>query len=151
MKRTKYKIKDLFEISYGEREIHDKSNLVNGEELVISSQGTNNGSYGFYKKDPKFKNFVITVPSTGSVGIAYVQEFNCSIDDNCLVLTPKKSFDYDIVTLYFIAVMIRAESWRFQYGRQVTPLRIGKLLIDFTKFNHTKIKKFRDLQEKYLF
>ena len=85
------KLEQLFNINYGQREYHSKENLDNGETLLISSQGGDNGCYGFFDIEVKFKLPFITVPSTGSIGEAFVQLYPCCVDDNCLVLIPKKN------------------------------------------------------------
>ena len=51
----------------------------------------------------------------------------CNIDDNCLVLTPK--IDLSIEYLFYIINKIRNEKWRYLYGRQITPFRIGSMKI----------------------
>ena len=51
------------------------------------------------------------MPRTGSIGKAFVQEYNCSIDDNCLVLIPLENFKYSIIDLYFVSGIIRLNSW----------------------------------------
>ena len=153
MNDQKYKIGSLFDISYGERVIHDKSHLKEGKNIVISSGGENNGLYGFYNKDPHFLETVITIPSTGSVGKAFVQHLNCSIDDNCLVLKRKNNMKkfLTISNLYYVCAILRNESWRFQYGRQVTDARISKIIIDFSNYDVSRINRIYDLQKKYLF
>ena len=116
---------------------------MKGENIVVSSQGIDNGTYGFFNKTPEFKNYVISVPRTGSIGKAFVQEYNCSIDDNCLVLIPLENFKYSIIDLYFVSGIIRLNSWRFQYGRQITPNRIGRLKINFSNMDKSKLSKLR--------
>ena len=148
MHQNTFKISELFESIYGEHEINDKSNLSKGKNIVISSQGIDNGTYGYFDKNPKFREYVISLPRTGSIGKAFVQEYNCSIDDNCLVLIPLKSFKYTIEDLYFVCGIIRLNSWRFQYGRQITPDRIGKLKIDFSLMDKVKLSKLKNFMEE---
>lgn len=117
------KLGELFEIEYGQREYHSKEHLIKGNTIVISSQSTDNGCYGFFDVTIKYKAPFITIPSTGSVGEATVQEFDCCVDDNCLVLMPKKKMN--LTELYLIASIMRLSKWRFSYGgRKVTPARI---------------------------
>ena len=144
---NKNKLSEMFDIRYGEREIHSKLHLEKGNNLIISSKGTNNGCYGFYDKENHFKKTVISLPNTGSINQAYVQEFDCSIDDNCLVLVPKDNFKYLIEELYFIVACLRSETWRFQYGRQVTDRRYEDFVIDFTLLDYERLIKFRSKQE----
>jgi len=122
------KLKDFFTIGYGQREYHSKANLKSGNTLLISSQFTDNGCYGFFDIPIKYTAPFITVPSTGSVGEATVQEFDCCVDDNCLVLIPIKPIP--LTDLYFFAGIIRLSKWRFGYGgRLVTPPRIEEMEI----------------------
>lgn len=122
------KLKKLFDINYGQREYHSKEHLKEGKVIVISSQSTDNGCYGFFDVPIKYKAPFITIPSTGSVGDATVQEFDCCVDDNCLVLMPKKKLN--LTKLYFIAAILRLSKWRFSYGgRKVTPARIEEMEI----------------------
>jgi len=137
-------LSDIFNINYGQREIHSKEHLISGENLVISSQGTDNGCYGFYDIKIEYKRPLITVPNTGSIGMAFVQEYPCCIDDNCLVLSPKDGVEISIEEMYFVTAYIRLDSWRYRYGRQITNKRLGKLEIDFTKFDYAKTKLLKD-------
>lgn len=122
------RLDDLFTIEYGQREYHSKENLRVGKTIVISSQITDNGCYGFFNTEAKYHAPFITVPSTGSVGEATVQEYDCCVDDNCLVLIPKT--ELTLTQLYFIAAVMRLSKWRFSYGgRKITPNRIRELKI----------------------
>jgi hypothetical protein len=114
-----------FTIKYGNKKLHNKEDLDEGNTLVISSKGGDNGFYGFFDALITIRKPVISVPSTGSVGEAFVQLHPCAIDDNCLVLYPQRTFDMDY--LFYIANEVRRAKWRFMYGRQITPYRLGKL------------------------
>jgi hypothetical protein len=122
------KIDDLFDIEYGQHEYNSKGIFKKGETPLISSQGSDNGCYGFFSITPKYKAPIITVPRTGSIGEAFVQNHDCCVDDNCLVLLPKEHMAIEY--LYYIAIMIRSQKWRFMYGRQITPERLGKIEVD---------------------
>jgi hypothetical protein len=148
--RERTAIGKLFNIYYGQREIHSKGHLLEGQTLVISSQGQDNGCYGFYDIQPKYKRLIISVPNTGSIGMAFVQEYPCCIDDNCLVLSPKEGIQVSIEEMYFAASIIRLDSWRYRYGRQITDRRFAKLEIDFSKFNYAKTKALRERIEAIL-
>jgi len=120
------KLKDIFTIEYGQREYHSKEGLKSGKSIMISSQSTDNGCYGFFDVPVRYKAPFITIQSTGSVGEATVQEFDCCVDDNCLVLMPKEKIT--LTSLYFIAAVLRLSKWRFSYGgRKVTPPRIEEM------------------------
>lgn len=115
----------VFSIHYGQKELHNKENLDSGSSLLVSSQGADNGCYGFFDTEPKYKPPFITVPSTGSIGEAFVQMYPCAVDDNCLVLEPKS--ELSIEYFFYIALRVRTQKWRYRYGRQITPDRLAKL------------------------
>ncbi|HUX04829.1 MAG TPA: N-6 DNA methylase, partial [Acidimicrobiales bacterium] len=116
-------IGDYFEINYGQRVLHSKDGLSSGKSLVISSSGENNGAYGFFDYDDLIEAPFVTVPSTGSIGEAAVQEFPCGVTDDCLILTPRIGTPFE--ALYVAAAVLRHERWRFDYGRKMTPSRIS--------------------------
>lgn len=126
--RFNMKIGDLFDVAYGQKEYHTKRGLKGGRTLLISSQGTDNGCYGFFNIVPKYIPPIITIPSTGSIGYAFVQTEPCCVDDNCLVLVPKKHVIMEY--LFYVCSLIKNQKWRFMYGRQITPYRIKKVEID---------------------
>jgi len=126
------KLKDFFTIEYGQREYHSKEGLKKGKTIMISSQSTDNGCYGLFDVPVKYKAPFITIQSTGSVGEATVQEYDCCVDDNCLVLMPKEKMS--LTDLYFMASILRLSKWRFSYGgRKVTPPRIEEMAIPSIK------------------
>lgn len=118
------KIKDLFAVEYGQKEYHNKERLDEeyGGNILISSKGDDNGVYGFFNINNRFHAPLITVPSTGTVGQAFVQVIDCSVDDNCLVLIPKRQITVE--DLHQVAFQIRLNKWRYKYGRQITPKRL---------------------------
>ena len=143
------KLLELFNIDYGQHEYNSKSNLEEGNTLLISSQGEDNGCYGFFSIKPKYSPPIITTPRTGSIGEAFVQVEKCCVDDNCLTLIPKQ--EYPVEYLFYIASMVRHHKWRFMYGRQITPQRIGRVEVlspsEFkTKLNF--IKMINELKPK---
>lgn len=115
----------LFDIEYGQKDYHNKEWLegTEGANILISSKGDDNGIFGFFDIKDYYHAPVITVPSTGTVGQAFVQEKDCSVDDNCLVLTPRKSMKKE--ELFQIAFQIRLNKWKYRYGRQITPERLA--------------------------
>jgi hypothetical protein len=119
-----------FDILYGLKSLHNKEALLPGDSLVISSSGLDNGCYGFFDFDGILEPPFVTVPSTGSIGIAHVQEWPCGVTDDCLVLLPKPGVPHSL--LYVAAAVIRSERWRFSYGRKATPSRIADFPIPHT-------------------
>lgn len=131
-------INTYFNVEYGQHEYNSKANLKVGNVPLISSTSVNNGIYGFYDVPPHYKN-VISLPRTGSIGESRIHNYSCCIDDNCLVLIPKKKMS--LKQLYYAATVLRNFKWRFKYGRQITPQRIldiqlsliGKINADWEK------------------
>lgn len=122
-------IGDLFKVSYGQKDFENKEILNNGKTLLISSSGTDNGCIGFFDIKPFYKKPFITIPRTGSVGEAFVQIYECCVNNNVIVLTPKK--DLEIEILFQVAHQIRLNKWRYTfYGRTVTPSKIEKQVIN---------------------
>jgi hypothetical protein len=112
-----------FDIVYGQKSLHNKEALLPGHSLVISSSGLDNGCYGFFDFDDILAPPFVTVPSTGSIAVAHVQEWPCGVTDDCLILLPKEGVSHAM--LYIAAAAIRNERWRFSYGRKATPARIA--------------------------
>lgn len=118
-------LNNLFKISYGQKQYHNKEGLEEGKTLLIASQGIDNGCYGFFDITAKYNPPIITVPSTGSIGEAFVQLIPCCVNDDCLVLIPRKKYTNEF--LFYATAKVRTWKWRFNYGRKITPNRLGKL------------------------
>ncbi len=132
------KLNSIFKVEYGQRIYHSKSGLLeklNGTPL-ISTKGIDNGVHGFYDITPKYKD-IISVASTGTVGSTFYHPYDCCVDDNCLVLTPLISLTEN--EMFYYAYLIGKESYKYLYGRQVTPKRLGETLIPDLTFVKNKI------------
>lgn len=123
----------LFNIVYGQKEYHNKERLegTEGKNILISSKGQDNGIYGFFDIPAKFKAPFITVQGYGTIGHAFVQEYDCSVDDHMLILMPKDKMTLE--ELYQVAYQIRLAKWKYRYGRGITPDRINKQPIVFVE------------------
>ena len=149
---------DFFDICYGQGEYNSKNHLNQNKNGIplISSKGTDRGIYGYYHIKPKYKH-VISVPRTGSVCQAFYQNIDCCIDNNCLVMIPKNKLS--IQEMIYFSMLVKKESYKYLYGRQVTPDRLGnttipdipkwinkKSLPDFNNFSQPvkKSKKYFD-------
>ena len=119
-----------FSIVYGQPEIEDKSWLSDGNRAVVASGGIDNGLYGFCDFDSLLAPPFVTVPRTGSIGEAHVQEWPCAVTSDCLVLVPHKGVELPV--LYAAAAVLRREKWRFNYGRKITPDRIAPFKLPIT-------------------
>lgn len=111
-----------FEIFYGQKELETKQDLAAGDTLVISSAAAENGLYGFFDFDWVIAPPFVTVPRTGSIGHAHVQEWPCGATSDCLILVPRDGVS--LAHHYVAAAVLRCERWRFNYGRKMTPPKI---------------------------
>lgn len=138
----KNSIGDLFLAAYGQKSLHSKEGLAPGVSPVISSSGTDNGCYGFFDFDDLIAPPFVSVPSTGSIGEAHVQEWPCGVADDALVLVPKPGVDHAM--LYIAAAVMRKERWRFEYGRKVTPERIAGFMLPTGKAFLDRVQRHID-------
>jgi hypothetical protein len=115
----------LFKINYGSHGYDNKSILDRGKTPLIASQGDDNGVFGFFDVPQKYQGPIITVPRTGSIGYAFVQILPCNVTDDCMVLTSLEKVPVEY--LFYIAAAVRFSKWRYNYGRKITPTRLGKL------------------------
>lgn len=139
-------IEKLFNVDYGQKEFENKSLLQGeeGENIIISSKGEDNGVYGFFNVKNRYTAPFITVPRTGTIGQAFVQLKDCSVDNNCLVLIPKQYIDTE--TLFQIAFQIRLNKWKYKYGRQITPKRLEEQKI---RLENIKVS-FKEISNKLM-
>ena len=118
-------IGELFDIFYGQKELHSRDGIPVGDTLVISPTEAFNGCYGWLVFDKLIQAPFVTVAQTGTIGEAFVQMEPCGVNDDCLVLLPKEGTSLPVATLFIAAALIRLERWRFSYGRKLTPARIS--------------------------
>jgi type I restriction-modification system DNA methylase subunit len=117
-------IGELFDIYYGQKELHSRFGIPPGESLVVSPTEQYNGCYGWLWFEPLIKPPFVTVAQTGTIGEAFVQLEPCGVNDDCLILLPKEGRSVSVAMLLIAAAEIRLERWRFSYGRKLTPSRI---------------------------
>ena len=117
-----------FDIYYGMKELHSREGIAPGDTLIISPTEQYNGCYGWLNFSTLLRPPFVTVASTGSIGEAFYQQEPCAVNDDCLVLLPKsgKMKPYEFV---IAAACLKAEKWRFTYGRKLTPLRIAEFVM----------------------
>jgi hypothetical protein len=139
------RIGNLFAIYYGQQDLENKDNLLPGLLPVISSQGTDNGCYGFFSHDEILAKLIkppfVSVPRTGSIGESFVQILPCGVTSDCLLLIPREGTDFE--DLFLTAAVLRLERWRFDYGRKMTPERIAHININ----RDSSIKKW--IEKRY--
>jgi len=114
----------FFDIYYGQKELHSRDGIPNGDSLIISPTEQYNGCYGWLTFGALIKPPFITVAQTGSIGEAFVQLEPCGVNDDCLVLLPKPGQNLPLSCFFIAAAIVRSERWRFTYGRKLTPPRI---------------------------
>lgn len=115
-------IGSVFDIYYGLKELHSREGFSPGDALIISPTESYNGCYGWLDFPVVTKPPFVTVAQTGSIGEAFAQFEPCAVNDDCLVLIPKK--EVSEAKLVIAAASLQTERWRFSYGRKLTPPRI---------------------------
>ncbi len=123
-------IGEYFDIFYGQKELHSRDGIPPGESLIISPTEQYNGTYGWLTFKTLITPAFVTVAQTGSIGEAFVQTEPCGVNDDCLILLPKKGKNVSEAMLFIAAAVIRLEKWRFSYGRKLTPSRIAEYRFD---------------------
>ena len=118
-------ISEIFDVSYGSFKT-PINKLEQGKTPLISSGSVNNGVVGFFNIEPLYKD-VISVARTGSVGEAFLHTYDCVINSDCMVLTPKVSLTQK--EMYWYVLFLRKLKNRFCYARKVTPSRLGQIFI----------------------
>ncbi len=143
-------IKSLFNIEWGQKEYHSKEHLIGneGKTMLISSSGIDSGVYGFFNIPIKYKAPFITVPSTGTIGQAFLQEYDCCVNDDVLILKPKVKMDYE--QFMQVVFQIRKSKWRYSYGRKITPERLMKqeIVLEKLKTHFEELSKILLPKEK---
>ncbi len=125
-------IGEYFDIFYGQKELHSRDGIPPGENLIISPTEQYNGTYGWLSFKTLIEPPFVTVAQTGSIGEAFVQTEPCGVNDDCLILLPKKGKALSDAMLFMAAAVIRLEKWRFSYGRKLTPSRIAEYRFDIS-------------------
>jgi predicted RNA methylase len=118
-------IGEIFDIYYGQKELHSRDGIPNGVSLIISPTEQYNGCYGWLDFPNLIKPPFVTVAQTGSIGETFVQLEPCGVNDDCLILLPKEGIDLPLSSYFIASAAIRLEKWRFGYGRKLTPARIS--------------------------
>jgi len=110
-----FRLDELFEIKKGQR--LTKSDMKPGGTPFVSAIELNNGVRQFVSAPPLHPANVITVNYNGNgVADSYYQPQPFRASDDVNVLYPK--FDLNSQIALFICAVIRAEKYRFSYGRK---------------------------------
>lgn len=124
-------IEKVFSVDYGQKEFETKGDIEKGNTILIASGGEDNGVYGFLNITSFYKAPFITVPRTGTIGMAFVQTYDCCVNNDVMVLLPKTKLSLE--ELYQVAYQIRLTKWKYAYGRKITPKRLNKEKIKIEK------------------
>lgn len=109
-----FRLSELFELKKGKR--LTKANMIPGQTPFIGSIDNNNGVSTYVGQKPIHKDNTITVNYNGSVAEAFYQPTDFWACDDVNVLYPK--FNMNPFNALFIATIIKAEKYRFNYGRK---------------------------------
>ena len=87
-----------------------------GDIPVVTSSYKNNGWTAFTTETPRHKGGTIGVNRNGSVGDAFYQPIDFCSTEDVHIFTPK--FEMNKYVAMFLCSLIRAEKYRFNYGRK---------------------------------
>jgi hypothetical protein len=111
----KIKVTQLFSLEHGD--FHSLNDLDHGRYPTVSRIEYNNGIAGYYNKPTEANVYPpLTLTVSTVTGDCFVQLEEYIATDNVVILTPL--FPLKRETLFFIAMMINKEKWRWMYGRQ---------------------------------
>ena len=107
-------IGDLFHVKKGKR--LTKAKMINGTTPYLGAIDSNNGVSGYIGQSPIFSGGAISVNYDGSIGECFYQPDPFWASDAVNVLVPKFEMSVDIAL--FVIALLRAEKYRFNYGRK---------------------------------
>lgn len=113
-----YKFGDLFDIKKGKR--LTKAEMIEGNDNFIGAISSNNGIRQKIMADKVWDGNCITVNYNGSVGEAFYQRNPFWASDDVNILYPKEFWKINQHIAIFIITVIKANKYRFGYGRKWT-------------------------------
>jgi len=122
-----YSVTELFSMQHGD--FHSINELDVGNYPTVSRIEYNNGIVGRFDKPEGaavYKPLTLTVSTV--TGDCFVQLENYIATDNVVVLSPKQKFKVE--TLFFFAMMINKEKWRWMYGRQCYKTKFSSIKVN---------------------
>lgn len=113
-----FRIGDLFDGRRGKRLV--KEDMIPGDTNFIGAISSNNGirEHIHAEASDVFKGNCITVNYNGSVGEAFYQNDDFWPSDDVNVLYAKSSWKLDRETGLYIITLIKANRFKFDYGRK---------------------------------
>lgn len=115
---AKYKLSELFDIEKGKR--LTKADMIPGSINFLGAISDNNGIREKIETDHFWKPNCITVNYNGSVGEAFYQDKPFWASDDVNVLYAKEWWKLNKYIALFIVTVIKANRYRFSYGRKWT-------------------------------
>ncbi len=109
-----FQVNELFNLKKGKR--LTKAHMTRGQVPFIGAISSNNGQRECIGQKPRHEGVTITVNYNGSVGEAFYQDTPFWASDDVNVLYPR--FAMNRYTALFLATVIKANRYRFNYGRK---------------------------------
>lgn len=122
-----YQLKDLFDFVKGKR--LTKEDIIPGEINFLGAISDNNGVREKIDTEYYWEGNCITVNYNGSVGEAFYQEKKFWASDDVNVLYAKKTWKMNKFIALFIITVIKANKYRFSYGRKWTMDKMKDFII----------------------
>ncbi len=113
-----YKLSELFDFEKGKR--LTKMDMIQGKINFLGAISDNNGVREKIETDIYWSPNCITVNYNGSVGEAFYQEKPFWASDDVNVLYAKSTWKMNKFIALFIITVIKANKYRFSYGRKWT-------------------------------
>ena len=111
---SSFKISALFDIERGKP--LNKRDQQPGSTPYVGASDRNNGVTTWVARKPDYRKNRITIAYDGSVGATFLQPEAFCVNEKVVVLTEKAPVP--VPALMFTCVMIRAERFRYSYGRK---------------------------------
>lgn len=124
---NEYKLDDLFEFVKGKR--LTKEEIIPGNVNFLGAISDNNGVREKIETEYWWEANCITVNYNGSVGEAFYQNKIFWASDDVNVLYAKKTWEMNKYNALFIITVIKANKYRFCYGRKWTLDKMKETII----------------------
>ena len=122
-----YRLGDLFDFQKGKR--LTKADMISGDVNFLGAISDNNGIREKIETDYYWNPNCITVNYNGSVGEAFYQNKPFWASDDVNVLYAKEWWKMNKYNSLFIVTVIKANKYRFCYGRKWTLEKMKESLI----------------------